>query len=141
VLTINALTAAEFVVVPMNPALYSMQGTNDLMATMTKVRRNLNGNLKILGVVINAFDSVPVITRQIKKEIEESFLRLVFKTTISKSIKIEEAIAQQKGVICFDCKLKEQFISLGNEFITRIAQMEHGKSFATTLVKSERGAL
>jgi len=127
VLTINALTASKYLIIPMNPALYSMQGTNDLMNTIGKVRKNLNTELSILGVIINSFDSIPVITRQIKAEIEAAFLSLVFKTTISKSIKIEEAIAEQKGVIHFDCKVKEQIITLGRELLARILENERGK--------------
>ena len=83
----------------MNPSLYSMQGTNDLMRTVSKVRANLNPSLSLLGVIINAFDSVPVITRQIRSEIEASFGEKVFATVLSKSIKLEEAIASRKGVI------------------------------------------
>ena len=99
VLTVNALAAATDLVVPMNPSLYSMQGTNDLLRTVSKVRANLNPTLNLLGVIINAFDSVPVITRQIRSEIEGSFKEKVFSTVLSKSIRLEEAIATHKGVI------------------------------------------
>jgi len=122
VLTINALTASDHLIVPMSPALYSMQGTNDLMNTISQVRKNLNDKLNLLGVIINSFDQIPVITRQIKEEIEAGFKEKVFKTYISKSIKIEELIAAQKGAVSLKKgKLKEQFISLGEEFLTRIA--------------------
>jgi chromosome partitioning protein len=49
VLTVNALTAAEYVIIPMNPSLYSMQGTNDLIATIQKVKKSLNSELKLLA--------------------------------------------------------------------------------------------
>jgi chromosome partitioning protein len=96
---VNALAAATDLVIPMNPSLYSMQGTNDLMRTVSKVRENLNPSLALLGVIINAFDSVPTITRQIRSEIEASFKDKVFSTVLSKSIKLEEAIATRRGVI------------------------------------------
>ena len=83
----------------MNPSLYSMQGTNDLMRTVSKVRSALDPELSLLGVIINAYDNLPVITRQIREEIEGAFAEKVFATVLSKSIKIEEAIAQKKGVI------------------------------------------
>jgi len=122
ILTINALTASEHLVIPMSPALYSMQGTNDLMNTISQVRKNLNDKLNLLGVIINSFDQVPVITRQIKEEIEAGFKEKVFKTYISKSIKIEELIAQQKGVMDLKkSRLKDQFEKLGEEFLNRIA--------------------
>ena len=74
-----------------------MQGTNDLLRTVSKVHTNLNPALSLLGVIINAFDSIPTITRQIRSEIESSFGEKVFATVLSKSIKLEEAIASRKG--------------------------------------------
>jgi chromosome partitioning protein len=99
VLTVNALAAANYLIIPMRPSLYSMQGTNDLMATISKVKKSLNPGLEILGVIINCFDSIPVISRQIKDEIKQSFKERMFETILSKTIKYEEAIAQRKGVI------------------------------------------
>jgi chromosome partitioning protein len=78
ILTINALGAADHVVIPMSPSLYSMQGTNDLMASVAKVRKGLNPSLNLLGVIINAYDSVPVITREIREEIRENFAEKLF---------------------------------------------------------------
>ena len=99
VLTVNALAAASDLVIPMNPSLYSMQGTNDLLRTVSKVRSSLNPSLSLLGVIVNAFDGVPVISRQIRAEIEASFGDKVFATVLSKSIRLEEAIASRRGVI------------------------------------------
>jgi len=116
VLTVNALTAAEYVIIPMHPSLYSMQGTNDLMATIQKVKKSLNPELKLSGVIINAFDSIPVITRQIKDEIQNSFREKVFTSVLSKSIKIEEAIAKQNGIITLQKgKVKDEIIQIGED--------------------------
>jgi len=121
VLTINALTAAEHLVIPMNPALYSLQGTNDLMGTVAKVKKNLNPALSIAGVVINAFDQVPVITREIREEIVSSFGDRVFRTVLSKSIKIEEAIAGRRGVVTLaKAKVKDEVVRIGVELIDRV---------------------
>ena len=124
VLTVNALTAADEVVIPMNPSLYSMQGTNDLMATVAKVKRSLNPDLSILGVIINAFDCVPVITRQIRSEIEEAFGEKVFESVLSKSIRIEEAIAAGRGITGMKGreyrKTREEVAALGEELLGRI---------------------
>ena len=122
-LTINALTAADNIVIPMSPALYTMQGTNDLMETVTKVKRNLNPSLSFLGVIINAFDSIPVITREIRAEIEESFGGHTFKSVLSKSIKIEEAIANKNGLITLPKgKVKDEIILIGEELIQRLEE-------------------
>jgi chromosome partitioning protein len=125
VLTVNALTAAQHLVIPMNPSLYSMQGTNDLLRTVSKVRSNLNPSLSLLGVIINAYDSVPVITRQIRDEIQASFGEKVFAAVLSKSIRIEEAIATRQGVIHHKhlgaSRAREEVHALGDELLRRLA--------------------
>jgi chromosome partitioning protein len=124
ILTGNGLVAATHFVIPMSPALYTLQGTNDLMDTVSKVRRNLNPDLKLLGVIINAYDSKPVITRQITEEIRESFGDIVFATHLSKTIKIEEAIAQKIGVTELRrldrSRAREEVAAIGNELLRRL---------------------
>jgi chromosome partitioning protein len=124
VLTVNALVAAEHLVIPMNPSLYSMQGTNDLLRTVSKVRENLNPGLSLLGVIINAYDSIPTITRQIRGEIEAAFGVKVFATVLSKSIKLEEAIASRKGVIHHtnlgSSRAAAEVKGLGDELLSRL---------------------
>ena len=124
VLTVNALTAAGHLLIPMNPSLYSMQGTNDLLRTISKVKANLNSELGLLGVIINAYDSIPVISRQIRAEIEASFGEKVFATVLSKSIKLEEAIALKTGVIHHRrldrSRAREEVHLLGEEFLSRL---------------------
>jgi chromosome partitioning protein len=128
VLTVNALVAAQSLIIPMNPSLYSLQGTNDLMRTISKVRSSLNPELSLLGVIVNAYDGVPVITRQIRGEIESSFKEKVFSTVLSKSIKIEEAIAQKKGVIHHAhlerSRVKDEVVLLGSELLSRLGVRE-----------------
>ena len=126
ILTGNALTASDWLIIPMNPSLYSMQGTNDLMATVAKVRKNFNPGLQLLGVIINAFDSNPVITRQIVEEIRTAFGEKVFATPLSKSIRIEEAIALKSGVISRPrvdgrpSKAAEEIKAIGEELLNRL---------------------
>ena len=124
-LTINALAASDELVIPMSPALYSMQGTNDLIRTMSKVRKGLNPSLSVLGVIINSYDSVPVITREIRAEIEDAFGDRVFKTVLPKSIKVEEAIAGRVSVLSLkkdrqSAKVQEAVKLLGKEVLDRI---------------------
>jgi len=126
VLTGNALTASDWLIIPMNPSLYSMQGANDLMATFSKVRKNFNPNLQLLGIIINAYESNPVITRQIHDEIRLSFGEKVFNTSLSKSIRIEEAIASKSGVISRPrvdgrpSKAAEEIKAIGEELLLRL---------------------
>ena len=124
VLTINALTAANYLVIPMRPALYTLQGTNDLMAAVAKVRKTLNPELNLLGVIINGYESIPVITQELTKEIEQSFKEKVFKTHLSKSIKLEEAIAERQGVTELKkldkSRAREEVFRIGAELLVRL---------------------
>jgi chromosome partitioning protein len=125
ILTINALGAADHVVIPMSPSLYSMQGTNDLMASVAKVRgRDSILHFNLLGVIINAYDSVPVITREIREEIRENFAEKLFTYHLSRSIRVEEVIirgeglAQQKGREY--AKAREEILAITKELLNRI---------------------
>jgi chromosome partitioning protein len=124
ILTGNGLVAATHFVIPMSPALYTLQGTNDLMETVSKVRRSLNPELKLLGVIINAYDARPVITRQITAEIREGFGDIVFSAHLSKTIKIEEAIAQKTGVTELKrldrSRAREEVEAIGRELLERL---------------------
>jgi len=124
ILTGNGLAASTHFVIPMSPALYTLQGTNDLMDTISKVKRNLNPELKLLGVIINAYDSKPIITRQIKEEIREGFGDIVFSGHLSKTIKIEEAIAQKIGVTELQrldkSRVKDEVQAIGDELLKRL---------------------
>jgi chromosome partitioning protein len=135
VLTGNALAAGDHILIPMRPALYSMQGTNDLMKTIAKVKKTINPGLNLLGVIINGFDSQPVIVREIRKEIEENFGDKVFSTVLSQTIKLEEAIAERTGVIHLKhlakSHAKEEVERIGAELLVRlggafIQEVRHG---------------
>ena len=80
--------------------------------------------LKLLGVIINAYDSKPVITRQIHEEIREGFGDIVFDAHLSKTIKIEEAIAQKIGVTELKrldrSRAREEVTAIGNELLERL---------------------
>jgi len=106
-LTINCLTACSDVIIPMSPAEYTLQGTNELLMSISKVKTNYNPEIKITGVIINAYDSRPIITREIKEEIQGVFGEKVFDSVFSKTIKIEEAISQKTGILHLNARAKE----------------------------------
>ena len=70
---------------PLRPALYSLQGTNDLLASVAKVKKSLNPELELLGVVVNDYLPGPIISRQIRQEIEGGFGEKVFGTVVSRT--------------------------------------------------------
>jgi len=120
VMTLNGLAAADYFVIPLRPALYSLQGTNDLLSSVSKVKKSLNPELELLGVVLNDYLSGPIISRQIRAEINDGFGGKVFSTVVSRTVKIEEAIASRRGVIDDESKIADEIGALATEFIARL---------------------
>ena len=108
--------------IPLTPSIYGMHGSNDIMATIDKARKQLNPDLKILGVVLICVDERPTIIKEIIEEIIKSFGKRVFNAYLSRSIKIEEVIASRIGLIELDedHKLKEEAIKIGEELLKRL---------------------
>jgi chromosome partitioning protein len=120
IMTLNGLAAASHFVIPLRPSLYSLQGTNDLLASVAKVRKSLNGSLELLGVVLNDYLSGPVISRQIRAEIEEGFGEKLFTTVVSRSVKVEEAIAGRRGLVEEQGKVAAEIEALASEIAARL---------------------
>ena len=141
-LTANGLAAAEHLVIPMNASLFSMHGTNDLLETVGKVTKTFNPELSLLGVVINTYDMVPVISRQIREEIIESFKEIMFKTVIHKSIKIEEAVALQCGVSSLTGsgtkKIRDEIKALSAELLLRLGPRKPVEKLDKSTLEEEK---
>jgi chromosome partitioning protein len=90
-LTINALTAAQEVLIPVQAEYYALEGLSQLLSVITHVRQGLNPNLNILGVVITLYDNRTSLSEQVKAEIERYFGAKVFKTVIPRNVRLAEA--------------------------------------------------
>lgn len=126
--SINAMAASDSVVIPMPPAVYTMQGANDLVESINKVRKQLNSKLKVFGVIVNSFDSRPKVFNEIREEIEEGFGPIFFSTYLSRSSKVEDAIKARKGIIEMKAEartLNKQVRAIGKEFMERLEAV-HG---------------
>jgi chromosome partitioning protein len=123
VMTLNALAASHYLGIVINPAVYSLQGTNTLMETYSKVKENLNADLAILGAFVNAVDSRPVIVREIMEELKDNFADLLITPPLSRSVKIEEVIPRQAGVVELGpSKVKNEVEAIGSELIQRVSR-------------------
>lgn len=120
IMTLNGLAAATHFVIPLRPALYSLQGTNDLLASVAKVKKSLNPELELLGVVVNDYLPGPIISRQIRQEIEGGFGEKVFGTVVSRTVKVEEAIASRRGLVDERTKAAGEIEALASEFEKRL---------------------
>jgi chromosome partitioning protein len=100
-LTVNALVAASHLLVPIQSSYFALEGTDDLLETIEKVRQRANPALQILGVVITMHDRRTSLARDIRDQIQQVFGAKVFKTTISKSVRLEESPAYKESIFSF----------------------------------------
>jgi chromosome partitioning protein len=96
--TVNALVAASHVLVPIQSSYFALEGTDDLLETIDKIKARPNTELQLLGVLVTMFDRRTILSRQVLKEIKAVFGKLVFKTVITKSVRLEEAPAHQVSI-------------------------------------------
>ncbi|HEX3047006.1 MAG TPA: ParA family protein [Bacillota bacterium] len=100
-LTINALTAATHLLVPVQPSFLPLQGTNDLLETYRLVQARFNLDLELLGVLITMYDPRTTLAKEAIAEIQNAFEEKVFRTKIRRSIKIEESPASGQSVLTY----------------------------------------
>jgi chromosome partitioning protein len=100
-LTVNALVAASHLLIPIQSSYFALEGTDDLLETIEKVRQRPNPALKILGVVITMHDKRTALGKDIRKQIQKVFGSKVFKTVISKSVRLEESPAYKESIFTF----------------------------------------
>jgi len=100
-ITLNSLVAATHLLIPIQSSFLCLEGTDDLLETIDKVRKVANPNLQILGVLITLHDNRTNIAKDVVSRIEHVFGKKVFKTTISKSVKIEESPAYKESIFTF----------------------------------------
>ena len=120
-LTVNALVAATHLLVPIQSSYFALEGTDDLLETVEKVRARANPALQILGVVITMHDKRTSLARDIKDQIQQVFGTKVFRTTISKSVRLEESPAYKESIFTFapDSTGATEYYSLCEEVIDR----------------------
>jgi chromosome partitioning protein len=120
-LTVNALVAATHLLVPIQSSYFALEGTDDLLETVEKVRARANPALQILGVVITMHDKRTSLARDIRDQIQRVFGTKVFRTTISKSVRLEESPAYKESIFTFapDSTGATEYYSLCEEVIDR----------------------
>jgi chromosome partitioning protein len=100
-ITVNALVAATHLLIPVQSSYFALEGTDDLLETVEKIRARPNPNLKLLGAVITLHDKRTTLSRDVQKAITDVFGDRVFQTTISKSIRLEESPAHKESIFTF----------------------------------------
>lgn len=120
-ITLNALVAATHILIPIQSSYLSLEGTDDLLETVIKIRKNVNPNLQVLGVVITLHDKRTNISRDAVERIKRVFGKKVFRTMISKSVKLEESPAYRESIFTYapDSVGAMQYKKLAKEVIRR----------------------
>jgi len=118
-LTINALTAADSVLIPIQCEYYALEGLSQLLNTIHLVQKNLNKTLSIEGVLLTMYDSRLNLCNQVADEVKEYFKEKVYSTVISRNVRLGEAPSFGKPIIMYDalCVGSQNYISLGEEII------------------------
>jgi chromosome partitioning protein len=120
-LTVNALVAATHLLIPIQSSYFALEGTDDLLETIEKVRARPNPALRILGVVITMHDKRTALARDIRLQIQKVFGGKVFKTVITKSVRLEESPAYKESIFTFapDSTGATEYYRLCEEVIDR----------------------
>jgi len=121
-ITVNALVASSHVLIPIQSSYFALEGTDDLLETIEKIKSRPNPNLQVLGVVITLHDRRTTLGRDIQREIEGVFKDKLFKTTISKSIRLEESPAYRESIFTFAPRSTgaNEYYSLTEEILSRV---------------------
>lgn len=121
-LTVNALTAADGLLVPIQSEYYALEGLTQLMETVSRIKRGLNPNLTVFGVVVTMFDARTQLSHQVANDVRRYFGEKVFRTIIPRNVRLSEAPGFGKAIMEFDPKSKgaETYDALAREVIRRI---------------------
>ncbi|CCH49450.1 ParA family protein [Pseudodesulfovibrio piezophilus] len=119
-LTVNALCSATELLVPLQCEYYALEGIAQLLMTYELVRKRLNTNLEMLGVVLTMYDSRNRLSWQVKHEVRKAFPQHLFETIIPRNVRLSEAPSFGKPVINYDIKSKgaEAYLALAQEVVT-----------------------
>jgi chromosome partitioning protein len=120
-LTLNALVAADAVLIPLHCEYFALEGLADLVGTMRRVRAALNPSLDIEGVLLTMFDERTSLGKQVSTDVREFFKEKVFRTVIPRNVRLAEAPSHGTPVILYDVRSRgaEAYLALAKEVIER----------------------
>lgn len=119
-LTLNALCAADRVVVPLQPEYYALEGVAQLVSTVERVRAGLNPDLTIAGILLTMVDSRLSLTAQVESEVRRHFEGRVFRTVIPRNVRLAEAPSFGKPALLYDLDSRgsQSYLRLADEIVT-----------------------
>ena len=126
-LTVNALTAAHTLLIPLQCEFYALEGLSQLLETFKRIKRHLNPGLVIEGVLLTMFDGRTNLSHQVAEEAEKYFKDLVFKTRIPRNVRLGEAPSFGKPVLLYDITSRgaQSYLALAKEIMNG-GRRQHG---------------
>ncbi|MGB8951943.1 MAG: ParA family protein [Candidatus Aminicenantales bacterium] len=120
-LTINALTAADSVLIPVQCEFFCMEGIPDLLHTLQEVRSYFNPSLRVEGILLTMYDERTNLSKQVAEEVKKSLKGIVYEVIIPRSVKLAEAPSFGKPIILYDIKSKgaEAYLKLAEEILQK----------------------
>ncbi len=124
-LTINALAAADAVLVPMQCEFFALEGLSQLLQTIEQIRSTLNGQLHVQGIVMTMFDRRNNLSEQVLADVRSEMGDLVYKTVIPRNVRLSEAPSYGKPALLYDlqCAGSQAYLRLATEVIRRERQL------------------
>ena len=121
-LTVNALSASDGIVVPMQCEFYSLEGLSQLMITIKRIKRLYNSNLSVTGILVTMYNGRLLLSMQVLSELKKHYADKLFSTEISRNVKLSEAPGFGKPVYYHDRKSKgsQEYMAVAKELKTRI---------------------
>jgi chromosome partitioning protein len=132
-LTLNALVAADSVLIPIQCEYYALEGVSELLDTLMRIRRSLNPELAIEGILLTMFDERTTLSRQVSADLRSFFGAQVFSTVIPRNVRLAEAPSHGKPIVFYDISSKgaESYIQLAKEVIAN-DQKRSGQGLGST---------
>lgn len=126
-LTVNALAAADSVLIPIQCEFFALEGVSELMDTIDRLRESLQHPLKIEGILLTMFDERTNLARQVADDLREFFGKEVFRTVIPRSIRLAEAPSYGKPILLYDVRSRgaESYIRLAKEILENEQSSRH----------------
>ena len=127
-LTINALTAADSVLIPIQCEYFALEGLGKLLNTIKSVQKTHNQLLDIEGLLLTMYDVRLRLSNQVVEEVKKHFGKMAFRTIIQRNIKLSEAPSYGEDIISYDASSRgaKGYLSLANELIKRNKFLKHG---------------
>ena len=123
IITVNSLTAADSIIIPVQPEFFALEGLGKLLQTIRLVQKGVNPELTIEGFVVTMFDGRTKVHNQVLEELKEHFGSMVFKTIIQRNIRLSEAPSHGKPIILYDviCSGTTNYLNLAKELLEKNA--------------------